>query len=46
VESKVGKRTTITITVPVKPKFVDENQDVWIFNESMIETVKVRNKTK
>jgi PAS domain S-box-containing protein len=46
VESKVGKGTTITITVPVKPKFVDENQDVWIFNESMIETVKVRNKTK
>ena len=46
VESKVGKGTTITITVPVKPKFVDENQDVWISNESMIETVKVRNKTK
>jgi signal transduction histidine kinase len=46
VESKVGKGTTITITVPVKPKFVDENQDVWSFNESMIETVKVRNKTK
>jgi PAS domain S-box-containing protein len=46
VQSKVGKGTTITITVPAKPKPVDAVKDLWIFNESMIETINARQKTK
>ena len=46
VESKVGKGTTVTITVPVKPKPVGPVKDLWIFNESMMETVNAKHKTK
>jgi PAS domain S-box-containing protein len=46
VESKVGKGTTITITVPIKPKPADVAENLWIFNESMIETVNAKQKTK
>jgi PAS domain S-box-containing protein len=46
VESKVGKGTTITITVPVKPKPVDAVKDLWIFNETMLEAITARQKAK
>jgi len=46
VESKIGKGTTVTITVPVNPKPVDESEEKWIFNESMLQTITAKQKAK
>ena len=46
VESKVGKGTTITVTVPVKPKPLDKGEANWIFNESMLQTITAKQKAK
>ena len=45
VESKIGKGTTVTITISVKPKLVELVKDLWIFHESMLETVNANHKT-
>jgi len=42
VESKIGKGTTVTITVPVNPKPLDESEAKWIFNESILQTITAR----
>jgi PAS domain S-box-containing protein len=36
VESTLGKGTTVTITIPVNPKPVNEGEEKWIFNESWL----------
>ena len=36
VESTLGKGTTVTVTIPVNPKPVDEGEEKWIFNESWL----------
>jgi signal transduction histidine kinase len=36
VESTAGKETTVTVTIPVKPKSLSEGEEKWIFNESML----------
>jgi signal transduction histidine kinase len=36
VESKSGKGTTVTLTIPVKRKQLDEGEEKWIFSESML----------
>ncbi|MBN1244832.1 PAS domain S-box protein [Candidatus Bathyarchaeota archaeon] len=46
VESKLGKGTTITITVPVNPKPTNEGEDKWIFNEFMLQTITAKQKTR
>jgi two-component system, sporulation sensor kinase E len=42
VESKIGKGTAVTVTIPVNPKPLDENQENWIFNESMLSAITAR----
>jgi signal transduction histidine kinase len=42
VESKIGKGTTVTVTIPVNPKPLDENQENWIFTESMLSAITAR----
>jgi signal transduction histidine kinase len=39
VRSTVGKGTTVTVTIPVKPKPVNESEEKWIFSESMLSTI-------
>jgi signal transduction histidine kinase len=36
VESKIKKGTTVTVTIPVNPKPVNEGEEKWIFNESLL----------
>jgi signal transduction histidine kinase len=42
VESKIGKGTKVTVTIPVNPKPLDEGQENWIFNESMLSAITAR----
>ncbi len=42
VDSKIGKGTTVTVTIPVNPKPLDEGQENWIFNESMLSAITAR----
>jgi len=46
VESKIGKGTTITVTIPVNPEPLDEGNEQLIFNESMLQTITARQKSK
>jgi signal transduction histidine kinase len=46
VKSKIGKGTTVTITVPVNPKPLNESEEKWIFNESMLQTITAKQKAK
>jgi signal transduction histidine kinase len=46
VESKIGKGTKVTVTIPVKPKPLDEGEEKWIFNESMLQTITARQKAQ
>jgi PAS domain S-box-containing protein len=39
VESKIGKGTKITLTIPVNPKSVNEGEGKWIFSESMLSAI-------
>jgi signal transduction histidine kinase len=41
VETKNGKGTTVTLTIPVKPKQIDEDEEKWIFSESMLSVTSV-----
>jgi PAS domain S-box-containing protein len=36
VKSTAGKGATVTVTIPVNPKSLDEGEEKWIFNESML----------
>jgi len=44
VESKIGRGTTVTITVPVNPKPVNDGEEKWVFNESVLQTITTRQK--
>jgi signal transduction histidine kinase len=39
VESKIGKGTKVTVTIPVNPNPVSEGEEKWIFSESMLSTI-------
>jgi PAS domain S-box-containing protein len=39
VKSTAGKGTTVTVTIPVNPKPVDEGEEKWIFSESMLSAI-------
>jgi PAS domain S-box-containing protein len=39
VESKIGKGTKVTVTIPVKPKPLHEDEENWIFSESMLSAI-------
>jgi PAS domain S-box-containing protein len=38
-KSKLGKGTTVAITIPVNPKLVSEGEEKWIFNESVLQAM-------
>jgi signal transduction histidine kinase len=40
VKSAVGKGTTITVTVPVRPKLENKNEETWIVKEPELQTTK------
>jgi len=44
-KSTLGKGTTVIVTIPVNPKTVDENEEKWIFNESMLQAMRTSQKT-
>jgi signal transduction histidine kinase len=39
VKSKIGKGTTITVTIPVNPKQTNKREEKWIFSEPMLSTI-------
>jgi PAS domain S-box-containing protein len=39
VKSMAGKGTTVTVTIPVNPKPVDEGEEKWIFSESVLSAI-------
>ena len=39
VESTAGKGTKVTVTIPVKPKPLNEDEEKWIFSESMLSAI-------
>jgi signal transduction histidine kinase len=38
-ESKIGKGTTVTVTLLVNPKPENKGEEKWIFSESMLSTI-------
>jgi PAS domain S-box-containing protein len=45
VESKIGKGTKVTVTIPVNPKPVNEGEEKWIFGESTLSTITTTQET-
>jgi PAS domain S-box-containing protein len=45
IKSPLGKGTTVTITLPVNPKPTDEGEEKWIFNESILRTMRTAQET-
>jgi PAS domain S-box-containing protein len=45
-ESKIGKGTKVTLTMPVNPKPVDEVEENWIFSESMLSKITATHDTQ
>jgi two-component system, sporulation sensor kinase E len=45
VESKIGKGTKVTVTIPVNPKPVKEGEEKWIVSEPLLSTITTAQKT-
>jgi two-component system sensor histidine kinase HydH len=45
-DSKIGKGTKVTLTMPVNPKPVDEVEENWIFSESMLSKITATHDTQ
>jgi len=43
-KSTLRKGTAVTVTIPVNPKTVDEGEEKWIFNESMLQEMRTSQK--
>jgi PAS domain S-box-containing protein len=45
VESTAGKGTKVTVTIPVNPEPVNEGEEKWIFNESLLTAITTKQRT-
>jgi two-component system sporulation sensor kinase B len=42
-ESKIGKGTKVTVTIPINPKPANEGEEKWMFSESILSTITTQN---